>query len=625
MFKTGMGSTPTFTCAPPKPFQKLRACIIRPHAESHNNSVTWSHRIEDLNISEDGIRSYIKKLGPDYSIISTIAELPQSKLQIIQQHAKTQNGQLVAVEDGIKEVDMATPMGTFKVKIVVFILETSEIEEKSKVHGVPSQDPTLALHGSSDAPPFTFKNAAKNATNVFASPSPPIGKATPNPAEKLPSWAQGIKEAGFRDEREGHGPFDSEVSRYMSFPFPLNKQPEQKQSFEEQRLTDYAADRKAPFVVEKPNPFLVPGTSAAPKKTLFFGTSTFNQDMFPGYDDHKDSNTISSNGTKGPWLAGSAPLEGTSPPATVPVSHDPPENMPTASSSPQAWAKFCRQSEVSHPILRALALVSPQSSVDDTKSTIGAQPVSLPPSTLDDGQIEKVQNNCSNTTTTSVSACQLGRDPNSAESSALAKQAKDTISDQATLTTSTPPIFLFNASSGVKATNPVLSGSNRSPKIPLFGHGDGVLRNVGNTPVPPRPSPPISAQPAVAASTTPFFRFGQFKVPEEQPHPTTPLLPLAKQGTATDATCWLCDNKVQEDGSVAPPVQENASSVIKDDEQAATDKVDEEGLEESVQVIKKLEPTTTAETSETVAAQSTNTPRLIEKPEQPAAGHCCTS
>ncbi|KAH7075346.1 hypothetical protein BKA63DRAFT_490338 [Paraphoma chrysanthemicola] len=563
MFKIGMGSTPTSTSAPPTPAQKLWACIIQPHGETHITSVTWSHRIEDLNLSNDGVRAYIKKLGPDYSVISTIAQLPPSKLRIIQHHAKTQNGQLVAIQDG-KEVDMATPMGMFKVKSVIVIMETSKIEWKGKAYGAPSQNPPSAPFGSS---------------------------------------------------------FYPEVSRYMPFPFSFNNHPEQKQSFEEQRLTDDEADRKAPFAVEKPNLFLIPGTFAAPKRTLFFGTHTFNQGILSGDDDRNEPEPISSNDAKASRLAGSAPLEGMSPPATVPVSYSPLDDTPTASSPPQAWAKFCRRPEVSNPILRALALVSAHHLVDDTKTTFSSQDLSVRPSVLENSKVDKVQNDCFNAATTSANICQSACELGNAEPLALAKQVKDTTSNEATLNTSTPSILRFNASSGVKAASTVSSEPPQSPEITLFGHRHGFLRNVGNTPVPPHPFADISAQPAGAASTPPIFRFGQFKVPKDQLDPTTSVAPPAKQRAAKDATCWLCDNKVQEDVYVAPLVQENATNVIKDDEKTAAGKFKDKGLQESVEVTKKHEPTRMVETSGTVAKQSTTAPPLIKTHGPLAAEH----
>lgn len=115
-------ATPTPT---PKP-QHLETYILCPRFETTGDTVTWSTKIQQIHLDESTMQVQLDNLDPSYSITSTLSALPPAQIWAVQEHVRSREGYLVHIQLGVP-ADMVTPMGTFQVKTVVFMIRTAAV------------------------------------------------------------------------------------------------------------------------------------------------------------------------------------------------------------------------------------------------------------------------------------------------------------------------------------------------------------------------------------------------------------------------------------------------------------------------------------------------------------------
>jgi hypothetical protein len=276
----------TTTATPSRPHHHLEAYILRPHSESLGDTMIWSTKIELLHFDEAAMRAHLKKLGPGYSVIDSIAELLPEQLRLIQERTKSRDGRLVSVQQGAS-VDMVTQIGTFKVKSVFFVITIATLPEKKDIaedfevilakakEAVQKLAPDIrsSLFEAASGPSnslatnnnnlFSAVTAAKKSENAvfrgFSSlhaPKPEPTSITSSfrkygPVSATPYGAPS-KPAVHSQDNGTFVPFEEQdgignaKNRYMTITFNI---PYQNTSFEELRVTDYAAGRTEPTKV----------------------------------------------------------------------------------------------------------------------------------------------------------------------------------------------------------------------------------------------------------------------------------------------------------------------------------------------------------------------------------------
>jgi hypothetical protein len=223
------------------------AYILRPTVHSTIDSSTLSYRAERLNLDDSSLESHVSTLGPDYSVLTAVAELLPDQLRIIQERANAREGNIVSVQWG-KDVDFVTVMGSFRGRSVVFVIGSGRGKGKEKEKTcVPPASGTAAtnvagksLFGNtvpvaklpavqlsstgSSSNPFNVANTQPFAT-VF-------GTNTTSQALVTPSGS-----TAYYAEKDYHiYPAPSALEQYMSITF---KDGYRDKSFEELRLADY--------------------------------------------------------------------------------------------------------------------------------------------------------------------------------------------------------------------------------------------------------------------------------------------------------------------------------------------------------------------------------------------------
>ena len=223
--------------------QHLEGYALRPHVQINKESVVWSYKTESILVDENALLALMENLGPKYSVIDAMGTLLPEQLRLVQEMAKSRLANLVAVQHGMP-VDMYTPMGTFKVNSVVFVIKVTK-EDEDKV-----QEKT-ALFGTtqiSAPPPGMFQPNPPLAFGAPKTTGNPYPAGCPLPADPvIPQRPQRWFSASERNEgsyfTEPDGLSGSGKDSYMSIPFAA---PYQNQSFEELRLSDYHAEQKGP-------------------------------------------------------------------------------------------------------------------------------------------------------------------------------------------------------------------------------------------------------------------------------------------------------------------------------------------------------------------------------------------
>ncbi|KAF1836852.1 hypothetical protein BDW02DRAFT_596021 [Decorospora gaudefroyi] len=89
---------------PTLPLCILEAYILRPHTEAVQSSIMCSYKVELLLLDEAAIRAHLNQLGPKYSVINAISELPPNQLVPIQALTRSRNGRLVSIQQGAPAV-----------------------------------------------------------------------------------------------------------------------------------------------------------------------------------------------------------------------------------------------------------------------------------------------------------------------------------------------------------------------------------------------------------------------------------------------------------------------------------------------------------------------------------------
>ncbi|KAF2847167.1 hypothetical protein T440DRAFT_481991 [Plenodomus tracheiphilus IPT5] len=115
-----MHISPPITLVPKYTYE---AYILQPHTSILFDSVNCSYKIERLHLDETALRAHTDKLGPDYDIISVMGALLPEQIRLIQEGIHLPCDRLVSVQFGVP-MGMATPMGTFHIKPVIFIIRT---------------------------------------------------------------------------------------------------------------------------------------------------------------------------------------------------------------------------------------------------------------------------------------------------------------------------------------------------------------------------------------------------------------------------------------------------------------------------------------------------------------------
>ncbi len=99
----------------------LESYILRPLVNSSPYSTVWSTEIGPLGLDNQAMLAHIDSLGPDYSVVDALMCLPAEPLRLIQQYAEKVCANIVSVKQ-TAAVDMATQMGTFQIRPIIFIL-----------------------------------------------------------------------------------------------------------------------------------------------------------------------------------------------------------------------------------------------------------------------------------------------------------------------------------------------------------------------------------------------------------------------------------------------------------------------------------------------------------------------
>ncbi|KAF2730021.1 hypothetical protein EJ04DRAFT_580200 [Polyplosphaeria fusca] len=165
----------------------LEAYDIRTACDEGPSGVMWTHKIDHISLSRKSIESHLQSLGTGYSVIDAIAKLLPEEVRLIKLRVNDRKGNLLSASYGDPS-DIVTKFGTFPVKPVIFILETS-------LPIGPSDDPTgatLAARGTSTAGqvlnPFgTAGTVGANASSFGRSFANPFGGfgSNVNPAPPL--------------------------------------------------------------------------------------------------------------------------------------------------------------------------------------------------------------------------------------------------------------------------------------------------------------------------------------------------------------------------------------------------------------------------------------------------------
>jgi hypothetical protein len=254
--------TKAITPSPLGPNLHLEAYILCPHTDTLVNSVTWTYKIELLPLTEASIQDHVAKLGTEYSIMEAVRGLLPCQLRLVQERTIARNGYLLAVQYGAA-ADMVTPMGTFQVKPVIFVIKTNaehegeDLAEKTKGLNLgtePSrrifasrnqsvQDSTLGHFPPQPAtvPPTSF---ASPTTMNSAYPPPYIPTSVRySSVDAYRTNSEGQGDPWFLEEADGSS-YGSKV-RYMTLTFSARHK-HKNVSLEEIRLADYAAGRNDP-------------------------------------------------------------------------------------------------------------------------------------------------------------------------------------------------------------------------------------------------------------------------------------------------------------------------------------------------------------------------------------------
>jgi hypothetical protein len=266
--------------------QHLEAYILRTTIEpSKEFSATWSYKIELLHLDDDAMQAHTKNLGPAYSIITAVGELSPEQLRQVQEYTKARDGHLVSVHFGAA-ADVVMSMGTFKVKPVVFVIESAaapvtDADSKAVVTEANIQKSCFPAFGTSahvSAHAFSSLFGAKTKSGALfgndTNPSvPPYSNTNHSWISSSEPWFHQEKP---EDNRFGTGHFMSITWAYGST-----------KSFEEIRLDDIKAGRvpeQAPLSTEEflneapvPEPFLAATTTIKPRAqsgTFQFGATT---------------------------------------------------------------------------------------------------------------------------------------------------------------------------------------------------------------------------------------------------------------------------------------------------------------------------------------------------------------
>jgi hypothetical protein len=232
----------------------LEVYILRPHADTLADSVTWTYKIELLPLTKASIQDHIAKFGTEYSIMEAVRGLLPNQLRLVQERTIARNGHLLAVQYGAT-ADMVTPMGTFQVKPVMFVIRTNS---ENETEDLVEKTNGLNLGTESSRRTFAGRNqSVHNSTLSHFPPQPPTVPLTSfacpppsNPTDvKFSSVnayrinGEGQGDLWFLEEADGSS-YSSKV-RYMTLTFSARHN-HKDVSLEEIRLADHTAGRNDP-------------------------------------------------------------------------------------------------------------------------------------------------------------------------------------------------------------------------------------------------------------------------------------------------------------------------------------------------------------------------------------------
>ncbi|KAJ4325058.1 hypothetical protein N0V94_000943 [Neodidymelliopsis sp. IMI 364377] len=212
----------------------LEAYILRPRAKDVDATIVWSHDIENLPLDQEAMQAHVRKFEAGPSIVDALLGLQSQEMQLIQHRATQRHGTIVSAQYA-KPADMATNMGTFQVKPVIFLIKTSSFLGRDDCEALKAKSPTT--------------DATATAGGLSLNPTASSGFALSNgPRHHLSSPEAFSSHLAARGEpctyvegTERKGAFQHYQSITMN-PQWHNKD----RSLEEIRLADYDAGRKRP-------------------------------------------------------------------------------------------------------------------------------------------------------------------------------------------------------------------------------------------------------------------------------------------------------------------------------------------------------------------------------------------
>jgi hypothetical protein len=212
----------------------LEAYILRPRAKDVDATVVWSHDIESLPLDQEAMQAHVRKFEAEPSIVDALLDLQSQELQLIQRRATQRHGTIVSAQHA-KPADMATSMGTFQIKPVIFIIRTSNFLGRDNCEALKAKSPTI--------------DATATAGGLTLDPTTSSGFALSNgPGHHLSSSEAFSNHLAARGEPCTHVEGTEQKGAFQHYQsITMNPQWHNKdRSLEEIRLADYDAGRKEP-------------------------------------------------------------------------------------------------------------------------------------------------------------------------------------------------------------------------------------------------------------------------------------------------------------------------------------------------------------------------------------------
>lgn len=107
-----------------EPASQLEAHALVPTTQTTGDAVIWMYKVEQVPMDKESLQSHLDASGGSRQIMDKIGSLLPVQLKLIQYRTQLRGGHLVSVQHG-SHSDLATPMGTFPVQSIIFVIKIS--------------------------------------------------------------------------------------------------------------------------------------------------------------------------------------------------------------------------------------------------------------------------------------------------------------------------------------------------------------------------------------------------------------------------------------------------------------------------------------------------------------------